>query len=259
MRALPARRIALGACCAALLVGITGPTAMAADAAREHTRVVSSDTLLAQVGNLDAHEHDLTPVVDLLKAVLEADGGQLPPDEARRLGEAAKEALADAVAKSQGTAAQTTVPSAPPAPVTDPLPVETDTEADTDTDADADTDADTEAEAVPAETLPAPQTLPADAEPLLVGDLLGALREAVDSLLGLLLPADEQAAAQAPSASDSLLTHVGNLVDALVGTEPQVSVQPAPATTTSQTQVPLLQGITLPTLASVTSLLLPPS
>ncbi|GAA3161329.1 hypothetical protein GCM10010451_06640 [Streptomyces virens] len=253
MRALPARRIALGACCAALLVGITGPTAMAADAAREHTRAVSSDTLLAQVGNLDAHEHELTPVVDLLKAVLEADGGQLPPDEARRLGEAAKEALADAVAKSQATAARTTVPSAPPAPVTDPLPVETDTDTDTDT------EADTEAEAVPAETLPAPQTLPADAEPQLVGDLLGALREAVDSLLDLLLPADEQAAAQAPSASDSLLTHVGNLVDALVGTEPQVSVQPAPATTMSQTQVPLLQGITLPTLASVTSLLLPPS
>ena len=31
MRALPARRIALGALCAALLAGVTGPAAMAAD------------------------------------------------------------------------------------------------------------------------------------------------------------------------------------------------------------------------------------
>ncbi|BFO21637.1 hypothetical protein SHKM778_80250 [Streptomyces sp. KM77-8] len=88
MRALPARRIALGALCAALLAGVTGPAALAAD-----TRPAPTAPL-AQVRTADAPEHGLTPVVDLLRAVLEADDGRLPAEEARRLGDAALAALA---------------------------------------------------------------------------------------------------------------------------------------------------------------------
>ncbi|MER5210534.1 hypothetical protein ABT063_08135 [Streptomyces sp. NPDC002838] len=107
MCALPARRIASSALCAALLVGITGPAAMAADSAREHSHVASpderlpgADARLALVRNLGG---DLTPVADLLKAVLEEDDGQLPPAKARKLGAAAKAALTKVAAKAPAT------------------------------------------------------------------------------------------------------------------------------------------------------------
>ncbi|MBZ9637957.1 hypothetical protein [Streptomyces sp. PSKA30] len=98
MRALPARRIATSALCAALLVGITGPAALAADSTREHSRVLSpevrpsgADALIAQVRAYNRGE--LAPVADLLRAALEADNGQLSAAEARKLGAAAKRAL----------------------------------------------------------------------------------------------------------------------------------------------------------------------
>lgn len=108
MRALPARRIASSTLCAALLVGVTGPAAMAADPARERSHATSpdapalrADTLLAQVRKLDAFGKDIVPVTDLLTAVLKADHGRLPAAEARRLGEPAKRALAKVAAKAE--------------------------------------------------------------------------------------------------------------------------------------------------------------
>ncbi|MEU6549896.1 hypothetical protein ABZ915_06330 [Streptomyces sp. NPDC046915] len=108
MRALPARRIASSTLCAALLVGITGPAAMAADPARERGHAVSPDAprlsahaLLAQVRKLNAFGSEVTPVTDLLNAVLKADHGRLSAAEARRLGDPAKRALAKVVAKAE--------------------------------------------------------------------------------------------------------------------------------------------------------------
>ncbi|GGR78922.1 MULTISPECIES: hypothetical protein [Streptomyces] len=104
MRVLPARRLASTVLCAAVLAGITGPVALAADAAGEHGRTASrasvpaaeKERLLAQVRSLGRTHPELSPVADLLSRSLEA--GRLPADEARRLGEAAKEAVIRAAA-----------------------------------------------------------------------------------------------------------------------------------------------------------------
>ncbi|MFF4038987.1 hypothetical protein [Streptomyces sp. NPDC001816] len=58
MRVLPVRRLASTTLCAALLVGIAGPAAVAADSARErthagsHSAVPGADALLSQVRSL---------------------------------------------------------------------------------------------------------------------------------------------------------------------------------------------------------------
>ncbi|MGX1562900.1 hypothetical protein [Streptomyces sp. NPDC055506] len=124
MRALPARRIASSALCAALLVGITGPVAMAADSARGHGHVASdarlpgADVRLVQIQRINWGT--LTPVADLLNAVLRDNNGRLTAAEAIRLGDAAKAALAEAAAED----AHTPAPVAPltPAPVILPAP-----------------------------------------------------------------------------------------------------------------------------------------
>ncbi|MGI5425925.1 hypothetical protein [Streptomyces sp. CA-179760] len=126
MRALPARRIASSALCAALLVGITGPVAMAADSARGHGHVASdarlpgADVRLVQIGRINWGT--LTPVADLLNAVLRDNNGRLTAAEAVKLGDAAKAALAEAAVEDD---AQTPSPVAPltPAPVILPAPV----------------------------------------------------------------------------------------------------------------------------------------
>ncbi|MFF4396996.1 hypothetical protein [Streptomyces sp. NPDC001480] len=126
MRALPARRIASGTLCAALLVGVTGPAAMAADPARERSHATSpdaprlrADELLAQVRKLNAFGKDVVPVTDLLNAVLKADHGRLSAAEARRLGDPAKRALAKVVAKAESRAS--TRRAAAPADLLDDL------------------------------------------------------------------------------------------------------------------------------------------
>ncbi|OUC95195.1 hypothetical protein [Streptomyces swartbergensis] len=125
MCALPARRIASSALCAALLVGITGPVAMAADSARGHAHVApaarlpGADTRLAHIAKLNWGE--LTPVADLLNAVLRDSNGLLPPAEARKLGAEAKAALAEAAAKDARTPVTSTVVLLP-APALPPLP-----------------------------------------------------------------------------------------------------------------------------------------
>ena len=97
MRALPARRIASAALCAALLVGIAAPAAVAARE-RTHTSfrgpVPGADALLPQVKKLGDLGGVLTPVARLLNAVLKADGGQLSVVEAQKLGDAVKDAIA---------------------------------------------------------------------------------------------------------------------------------------------------------------------
>ncbi|MFC9913643.1 hypothetical protein [Streptomyces sp. NPDC127197] len=115
MRALPARRMASSALCAALLVGITGPAAMAADSTRERSHTASpdvrhpgADTFHAQVRKLGVLGSEFAPVTDLLNAVLKAEDGQLPAAKARKLGAAAKASLAEAAAKAPATAAPAT-------------------------------------------------------------------------------------------------------------------------------------------------------
>ncbi|GAA3498176.1 hypothetical protein GCM10019016_052790 [Streptomyces prasinosporus] len=244
MRALPARRIALGACCAALLVGITGPAATAADPARERTRVVSSDALLVQVRSLDAREGELAPVADLLRAVLEADGGRLSPAEAERLGGAARAALEEAAAKAPATTAgpATTDPAATPEDA-DPATAATPEESDPATEA-----------ATATEEPEAAQDTPlTDDGTELTDDLLDAVREAVDHLLET-FPSDAGAGAvQAPASVESRLAEVAALLDALLGADPQASTLPAPAAPAPATQVPLLPGVTLPLLTPLTS------
>ncbi|CAL9566643.1 hypothetical protein [Streptomyces sp. enrichment culture] len=130
MRVLPARRLASTVLCAAVLAGITGPVALAADAAGEHGRTASrasvpaaeKERLLAQVRSLGRTHPELGPVADLLSRSLEA--GRLPADEARRLGEAAKEAVVRAAAArpdrsaDAAAAAKPATPASPDAPVT---------------------------------------------------------------------------------------------------------------------------------------------
>ncbi|MER7719028.1 hypothetical protein ABTX99_19095 [Streptomyces flaveolus] len=236
MRALPARLIAPGVLCAALLTGVTGPAAWAADTAPEHHRATTSAALLEQVRAVDADEHGLAPVVDLLKAVLEADDGRLPAAEAEKLGDAAKDALAKAADEdpvaTTGTTATSSVTTSDDTVVT-----------------------------VTGDEL-------SDEE-------LATLREAVDSLLDLLqsgiatstdtdadADADEAGtttetdadanATESPSLIDALLGRVGNLIAALFGTETQASILPAPA---GLTRTPILPGVTLPGVAPLTSLL----
>ncbi|MFB0617557.1 hypothetical protein [Streptomyces sp. AGS-58] len=123
MRDLPARRLASTVVCAAVLVGITGP-AVAADTARGHGGHAASrapgpaadrERLLAQVRALGAAGSVLHPVVDLLNRSLAE--GRLPADEARRLGEAAKKAIAKAAEDhAPPTSASPAKPATPTAP-----------------------------------------------------------------------------------------------------------------------------------------------
>ncbi|MEU1477041.1 hypothetical protein [Streptomyces sp. NPDC005760] len=127
MRGLPARRIASAALCAALLVAVAGPAAVA-DPAREHTRAASRASLpdadtLAQVKSLSDLGGVLTPVTDLLNSVLKADNGQLPADEATRLGTAVKDAIAKVTPTAPTTPVTPTTPDLPAAPVSAPADV----------------------------------------------------------------------------------------------------------------------------------------
>lgn len=118
MRALPARRIATSALCATLLIGIAAPASMAADRdlPRGHSHatapVPGADALLAQTKTLGDIGGVLTPVTALLDAALKADNGQLPTDQATKLGQAAKDAIAKVTAAAP--AAAPAVPAAPP-------------------------------------------------------------------------------------------------------------------------------------------------
>ncbi|CAM5422636.1 hypothetical protein [Streptomyces coeruleorubidus] len=222
MSALPARRIASSALCAALLVGITGPVAMAADSARGHAHVApgarlpGADARLAQIAKLNRGE--LTPVADLLNAVLDSNG-LLPAAEARKLGAGAKAALAEAAAKDPRIPVTSTVVLLPaPAP------------------------------ALPALVPAAPERRAADP----VTDLLDLVLGAVDSLLqaitsgvGGILPS-----------VDGLLNGVDDLLAGLLGgnllQDEPVSSTPSSTSSTSVSTTP--EAVTYPAVT-----LLPPA
>jgi len=101
MRGLPARHIASTALCAAVLTGIGAPAALAADPAPEplgatapRTPLPAADALLDRIEGLGDLGGRLAPVHDLLAAVLTADNGTLTVVDAQRLGDAARDALA---------------------------------------------------------------------------------------------------------------------------------------------------------------------
>lgn len=251
MRALPARRIALGALCAALLAGVTGPAALAAD-----TRPAPTAPL-AQVRTADAPEHGLTPVVDLLRAVLEADDGRLPAEEARRLGDAALAALAmpaddDPATTTVSSSVTTNVSSSVTTNVTSLteddltseeaaalrevldqllalLRPESTTETATETDTASETATDTASETA------------TDA----------ASESATDAVSET--ATDTSATPQTPAFLDELVARADALVAKLLGTEPQTSILPAPAgaLAAEPARTPLLPGVTLPVLTSV--------
>ncbi|MFE0676006.1 hypothetical protein [Streptomyces sp. NPDC058867] len=192
MRALPARRIAVSALCATLLLGIAGPVATAADdSARERTHAASrapvpgADALLAQTEALGDLGGVLTPVTDLLEAALKADNGQLPAADAEKLGQAVKDAIAEAAA-----AAPAAAPALPAAPVAAPaLPA---------------------APSLPAaksDDSTARSALPAD----VVGDSLTSLQTAVNTLLTAVTSGD---VGQVVPAVTGVLTGLVNVVAA---------------------------------------------
>ncbi len=241
MRTLPARRLAYSALCAVLLVGITGPAALAADSAPERRPLA---TLLDTTWTADVHASELAPVRDLLSAILEAKGESLSAARIKELGDAAKAALAGAAADgtpvtdedpaTASTGATTTAADTTTATGTVPSSGTTPTAAATIAPATTTPAASAPVTPAPVVTAPAASTsvptvaLPAEAATFL-SDLPGAVREAVDSILNLLLPRAESGTAQAPSVTDSLMTGVDDLLTALLGPAPQVSTLPAPA------------------------------
>lgn len=130
---LPARRIATSALCAGLLIGLSGPAVMAADgdSVRERTHAASraplpdADELQSQVGGLAGLGGVLTPVTDMLTAVLKADNGQLSAADAEKLSAAVEDALAkvEAADTDADDAAVTAPEAGTDTPVTLPAPV----------------------------------------------------------------------------------------------------------------------------------------
>ncbi|MDX3697695.1 hypothetical protein PV726_47515 [Streptomyces europaeiscabiei] len=128
MRVLPARRLAVSALCATLLLGVSAPAALAADveSARDRARsaapVPSVDSLQSQLKGLGALGGVLKPVTDLLDAVVKADNGRLSDDQATKLGKAVQDAIVKAKAEAPVTppAALPADPAAPAVPNTPP-------------------------------------------------------------------------------------------------------------------------------------------
>ncbi|MFD5652827.1 hypothetical protein [Streptomyces sp. NPDC127039] len=214
---LPARRIATSALCAGLLIGISGPAVMAADgdSVRERTHAASraplpdAEELQSQVGSLAALGGVLTPVTDMLTAVLKADDGQLSATDADKLSAAVKDALAkadaadtdaDDAATTPGTTTPGTATPAQPPAVTAP-------EAGTDTPV----------------TLPAPVTAPVTAPVSAPGDdgtaaasdLTASANAALQKQIDALVKATTSGTAeQVTPAVEDLMTGIVNVVAA---------------------------------------------
>ncbi|GGV44828.1 hypothetical protein GCM10010277_35550 [Streptomyces longisporoflavus] len=119
MRALPVRRIATSVLCVSLLIGTAGPVVAAeSDTSRgdtgEATRAPDpgADELLAQVNSI-GESGVLAPVTDLLSAVLKVEKGELPAEDAMKLADPAKDAIAEAATQMP---ANSTAPKTPAAP-----------------------------------------------------------------------------------------------------------------------------------------------
>ncbi|CAL9295187.1 hypothetical protein ACFU46_21615 [Streptomyces griseoincarnatus] len=276
MRALPARRIALGALCAALLVTTTGPAALAAGS---HPGQDPAASLAARLPQTETARTDLAPVTDLVHAVLSAPGGQLPLAEAQRLAAAAREAVARAAADDPSSTSVTVINSSS-TPATPALPGAT----------------------TPTTGVLLP-TAEEDTTPAATTDsLLGAVREALDNLLDLLLPQSDPAGADSASttttepsgtsttetddtsttditesvdgfpadeavdaaltSTDALLARVDELLAALAGTDVQTATTlPAPAApaASSDAAAPAEPAAAPGLLPALTSLLTPNS
>ncbi|MCX5037765.1 MULTISPECIES: hypothetical protein [Streptomyces] len=210
---LPARRIATSTLCAGLLIGLSGPAVMAADGdpVRERTHAAShaplpdADELQSQVAGLADLGGVLTPVTDMLTAVLKADNGQLSATDADKLSAAVEDALAkadvadtdaDDTATTPGTTTPgTTTPAEPPA-VTAP-------------EAGADTPV----------TLPAPVTAQSDDGTAAASDLSAAAEAALQKQIDALVKATTSGTAEqvSPAVKD-VMTGIVNVVAAtLVG------------------------------------------
>lgn len=122
MRGLPVRRIASTALCASLVLGFAAPAATAADGAAAHERTAAAHgapvpgaaALLAQGKALGDLGVVLAPVTNVLDNVLEADEGRLTPDQATRLGDAVKTAVAKVTAAAPVSPAAPADPAAAP-------------------------------------------------------------------------------------------------------------------------------------------------
>lgn len=194
MRALPVRRIATTVLCASLLLGTAGPVIAAeSDSPRGTAQealapVPDADKLLAQAKTLGDAGGVLTPVTDLLTAVLKADKGQLPADDATKLAAPVK----DAISKASAAAAKAPeLPETPAAPEAPGLP-----------------QAQTLPQTEPATRAPADDTT---AAPDPKADALKALQTSVDALLKAATGGDATAVS---SAAPTVVTGLVNLVAA---------------------------------------------
>ncbi|MFH8441005.1 hypothetical protein ACH4D3_07195 [Streptomyces sp. NPDC018026] len=210
---LPARRIATSALCAGLLIGISGPAVMAADgdSVRERTHAASraplpdAEELQSQVGSLAGLGGVLTPVTDMLGAVLKADNGQLSATDADKLSAAVKDALAKAEAADTDADDAATTPGTTTPGTTTPVqpPAVTAPEAGTDTPV----------------TLPAPVTEPGDAGTAAASDLTATATAELQKQVDALVKATTSGTAeQVTPAVKDVMTGIVNVVAAtLVG------------------------------------------
>ncbi|MEW2388851.1 hypothetical protein AB0933_10890 [Streptomyces venezuelae] len=126
MRALPVRRLATTTLCAALLLGTAGPALASvgdapSDPARTASRAPAPDAkaLLGQAQQLGGLGGVLTPVTELLTAVLKAPESKLSPEDAKKHVDAVKAAIdaaAKAAPKAPGTGGLPSVPETPKLP-----------------------------------------------------------------------------------------------------------------------------------------------
>ncbi|OSC70167.1 hypothetical protein B5181_10545 [Streptomyces sp. 4F] len=196
------------------MIGLSGPAVMAADgdSVRERTHAASraplpdAEELQSQVGSLAGLGGVLTPVTDLLNAVLKADNGRLPAEEADELAAAVKEALAEADAADAdeaATAPGTTTPGTTTPGTSTPAqpPVVTAPEAGNPV------------------TLPAPVTAQSGDGAQAATDLTAAAHAALQVRIDALLKATTSGtAAQVSPAVENVVTGVVNVVAAtLVG------------------------------------------
>ncbi|MFJ4472318.1 hypothetical protein ACIP2X_33195 [Streptomyces sp. NPDC089424] len=126
MRGLPARRLASSALCAALVLGIAAPVAVAADhdsaRSRTSTPVPGAEDLIPQIEYLAGLDPAFAPVADLLDTVLTAEGGQLTEDQATALEDSVQEAIEEFMAEMSATTPSTVTPAPSAAPSTPQAP-----------------------------------------------------------------------------------------------------------------------------------------
>jgi hypothetical protein len=233
MRGLPARRIASSALCAALLLAVTGPVAAAAerDSAVERVEEASrapvpdADALADQVKTLADLGGVLTPLTELMNTVLKADTGQISAEQASKLEEALKEALAKISAAAPAS------PVTPPAATTPTTPSTTTpstttpstTTPSTTTPSTTTPSTTTPSDTAPATTLPALPTLTqsgVDSEATsvvapgdLVEDAFEALEVSIDALIEAAMSGD---ATKVGPAISGVVTGAVNAVAAML-------------------------------------------